>query len=163
MSPGQSRWLSVHSCVKEILQQCDALTLYFTEAVFDDPYHGNDIALGDLKNPFMRIMMMFMDYVLGMLADFTVPLIHTLKLETKRLVATLSKNVLEVEYVNALKNPLDIDVNDDNYYVAIQNIYLGLNAQLAISELVECDPMVDHNDVIKVYLTAREFFKEAVA
>ena len=38
--------------------------------MFDDPTHGNDIALGGLKNPFMRIMMMFMDYILGMLAEF---------------------------------------------------------------------------------------------
>ena len=86
-----------------------------------------------------------------------------MKLETKRLVATFSKNFLEVEYVNSLKNPLDVDVNDDNYYAAIQNIYFGLNAQLAISELVERDPKVGHNKEMKVYLTAREFYNEAVA
>ena len=91
------------------------------------------------------------------------PFFHTFKLETKRLVVTLSKNFLEVGYVNGLKNRLDVDVNDDNYYVAIQNIYLGLNAQLAISELVDRDPKVDHNKEMKVYLTAREFYKEAVA
>ena len=62
-----------------------------------------------------------------------------------------------------MKNPVDVDVNDDNYYVAIQNIYRGLNAQLAISELVERDPKVDHNKEMKVYLTARKFYKEAVA
>ena len=66
----ENRYLSVHSCVRRILEQWDALTLYFTEAVFDDPTHGNDLALGGLKNPLMRIMMMFMDYILGMLADF---------------------------------------------------------------------------------------------
>jgi len=80
-----------------------------------------------------------------------------LKLETKRPVATLSKNFFEVEYVNGLKNPLDVDINDDNYYAAIQNIYFGLNAQLAISELVERDPKVDHNELMKAKLTAREF------
>ena len=70
LSPGQTRWLSVHSCVKRILEQWDALTLYFTEAVFDDPTQGNDLALGGMKNSFMRIIMMFMDYILGMLAEF---------------------------------------------------------------------------------------------
>ena len=62
-----------------------------------------------------------------------------------------------------MKNPLDVDVNDDNYYVDIQNIYIGLNAQLTISELVERDSKVDHNKEMKVYLTAREFYKETVA
>ena len=38
-----------------------------------------------------------------------------------------------------------------------------LNSQLAISELVESDPKVDHNKEMKVYLTAREFYKETVA
>ena len=53
-----------------------------------------------------------------------------------------------------MKNPLD--VNDDNYYVAIQKIYLGLNAQIAISKLVDRDPKVAHNKEMKLYLTARE-------
>ena len=61
LSPGQSRYLFVHSCIRRILEQWDALTLHFTEAVFDDSTHGNGLALGGLKNPFLRIMMMFMD------------------------------------------------------------------------------------------------------
>ena len=92
LSPGQTRWLSVHSCVKRILEQWDALILYFTEAVFDDPTHGKYLALGGLKNPFMRIMMMFLDYILAMLADFNPlfqsqsPLFHTFKLKHKDLL-----------------------------------------------------------------------------
>ena len=70
-------------------------------------------------------------------SNHSLSLFHTFKLETKRLVTTLSKNFLEVGYVNALENPLD--VNDDNYYVATQKIYLGLNAQIAISEFVDPD------------------------
>ena len=99
--------------------------------MLDDPTHGKYLALRGLKNPFMRIMMMFLDYILARLANFNPlfqsqsPLFHTFKFKTKILVVTPSKNFLDVEYVNGLKNPLDADVNDDNYYVAIQNIYLG--------------------------------------
>ena len=93
------------------------------------------------------------DYILSMLANFNA--LFQSQSPPPFPYITLSKNFLEVEYVNGLKNPLDVDVNDDNYYVDVQNIYLGLNAHLAISELVERDPKVNHNKEMKVYLTAR--------
>ena len=155
LSLGQTRWLSVHSYFKWILEQWDALTLYFTLFStwwLEKPlYENNDDVHG---------LYFGHDSWIQCISNHSLPLFHTFKLETKRLVATLSKNFLEVGYVNALKNSLD--VNYDNYYVAIQKIYLGLNAQIAISELVDRDPMVDHNHKMKLYLTAREFYKEAV-
>ena len=70
LAPGQTRWLSLQNCVHRILEQWNALTLYFTSAHFEDPTHGSELVLSALKNPFMRIVMMFVDYALGLLNDF---------------------------------------------------------------------------------------------
>lgn len=37
LSSGQTRWLSLEQCVQRLLEQWDALTLYFTELSFSDP------------------------------------------------------------------------------------------------------------------------------
>ena len=90
----------LHACVRRILEQWSALSLCFTSANFDDPTHGNELALSDLKNPFIKVLMMFVDYALGLLNDFNVlfqsksPIFYKLKTEILKLIATLAINYM---------------------------------------------------------------------
>ena len=61
LAPGQTRWMSLQTCVRRILEQWSALSLYFTSANFDDPTHCNKLAISALKNPFMKVLMMLVD------------------------------------------------------------------------------------------------------
>ena len=42
LAPGQKRWLLLQNCVHRILEQWNALTLYYTSAHFEDLTHGNE-------------------------------------------------------------------------------------------------------------------------
>jgi hypothetical protein len=39
LNAGQTRWLSMKMCVDRIIEQYEALKLYFTGAALDDPTH----------------------------------------------------------------------------------------------------------------------------
>ena len=55
------------ACVKRILEQYDALQLYFTNVAFEDPTNTHDAILASLNNKFYRVYLEFMDFNLGTL------------------------------------------------------------------------------------------------
>ena len=139
---GQTRWLSLHACVRRILEQWSALSLYFTSANFDDPTHCNKLALSALKNPFMKVLMMFVDYALGLLNDFNVlfqsksPIFYKLKTEILKLITTLAINYMDGTYVRNCTDLLALDVTDESHYVDVQKVYLGYIAEEELASLV---------------------------
>ena len=170
LAPGQTRWLSLQNCVHRILEQWNALTLYFTSAHFEDPTHGSELVLSALKNPFMRIVMMFVDYALGLLNDFNTvfqskaPIFYRLKIEVIQLVETLLKNFMNARAVRSCTDIMKIDVEDEASYVDLRKVYLALDAEAAMTGLLASSDgrNTNPNEVDKVYSTAREFSKEVV-
>ena len=63
MEPRSTRCLSVHQCIKRVLEQWSALELFFTGEVFDDPKSLQSDRL--LKSPYIKATLEFCDYVLG--------------------------------------------------------------------------------------------------
>jgi hypothetical protein len=53
------------ACVKRILEQYDALKLYFTNVAFEDPTNTHDSILASLNNKFYQVYLEFMDFNLG--------------------------------------------------------------------------------------------------
>lgn len=58
------------ACVKRILEQYDALQLYFTNVAFEDPTNTHDAILASLNNKFYRVYLEFMDFNLGTLLKY---------------------------------------------------------------------------------------------
>ena len=58
------------ACVKRILEQYDALQIYFTKVAFEDSTNTHDAILASLKNKFYRIYVEFMDFNLGKLLKY---------------------------------------------------------------------------------------------
>jgi len=65
-APGHNWWLSLHLSVPRIFEKWNSLSLYFTSTRFDDLTNSNKLALSALKNPFMKVLIMFVDYVIGL-------------------------------------------------------------------------------------------------
>ena len=175
LAPGQTRWLSVHACVRRILQLWEPLKLYFRNLEFEDPTYGNELVFNALQNPLMKIMMMFMEYILGLLTEFNTmfqadaPLFHVLKEETVKLVKILSRNFMTTNYVQ--KKGMTVDPENSLQYLPLKNIYLGLDAAEEIVKLTTDANASDQPDdqkeklkteTEKIYLSAREFYKEAI-
>ena len=72
LQASNKRRLSMKLSVDRIIQQYDALTDYFTLAVYEDPTHNNDLILKSLKNKFTLGYLDFMSHNLGRLASFKV-------------------------------------------------------------------------------------------
>ena len=154
--------------MRRILEQWSALSLYFTSANFDDPTHGNELARSDLKNPFFKVLMMFVDHALGLLNDFNVlfqsksPIFYKLRTKILKLIATLAVNYMDGTYVRNCTDLLALDVTDESHYVDVQKVYLGYTAEEELASLVSSSPDISQLEVRKVYITARDFYKEAI-
>ena len=90
----QTRWLSLKSCVTRILEQWEALRLYFTAFVADekDPSYTTESILKGLSNKFVLAQLEFLSAQLHRLNKFntmfqtTAPMLHHLRGEVRRLL-----------------------------------------------------------------------------
>ena len=95
------------SCVKRILDQYEALKLYFTGIVVEDPTHNHDAILTSLNNKFMQVYLEFMDFNLGRFVSFNLlfqsemPQLHKLKGEVDNLVKAMCLDFMDVQYVRS--------------------------------------------------------------
>lgn len=64
LHPCQTRWLSLRSAVVRLLEQNQALILYFTEHTFKDCLLTSDNILHMLKNPYNKMYLEFLEFVL---------------------------------------------------------------------------------------------------
>jgi len=94
------------------------------------------------------------------------PIFYKLKTEILKLIATLAINYMDGTYVRNCTDLLALDVTDESHYVDVQKVYLGYTAEeelaCAVSTLVSSSPDISQLEVRKVYITARDFYKEAI-
>ncbi|XP_066981042.1 zinc finger protein 862-like [Macrobrachium rosenbergii] len=64
LHPSQTRWLSLHMVVSRLLEQFEALILYFTNAVWEDRILAAQSILDNLKDPRNRLYLEFLDFIL---------------------------------------------------------------------------------------------------
>lgn len=70
LQPSQTRWLSLNSCVKRVLEQYDALKLYFLgEKLIDNK--ASDI-YNTLNDPLTKLYLNFLEFALPILVDLNV-------------------------------------------------------------------------------------------
>lgn len=70
LKPCQTRWLSLHSCIKQILEQLPALKLYFRgEYLLDNK--TKEICEG-INDPHFELYLNFLDYVLPLLNSLNI-------------------------------------------------------------------------------------------
>ena len=100
LSFGQTRWLSLEQCVSWMLKRWDALTLYFSSIVAEkrDPSYVTDSILKNLKNPFIKAQMEFLQVQLHQTNEFNTlfqsdqPLLHALHKKVCQLLIELISN-----------------------------------------------------------------------
>ena len=70
LKPAQTRWLSLQMCVSRILEQWDALELFFANVAQRDRLIAAKNAANALKNPIFKMYFHFLDYVLPKFTSF---------------------------------------------------------------------------------------------
>ena len=168
LSPGQTRWLSLEGCVKRLLQQWNALKLYFTNVVFEDPTHGHDKVLETLQNPLMKTLLEFVSFALGLFNEFNClfqtedGLFYRIRQEAEELVRTFASSFMNLSYIRTFSNILELDEKNEPQYLPLRQVYLGMEAHDSMA-LLSCDPCVKQTELDLVYRAARDFYVEAIA
>lgn len=161
-----TRWLSMKGVVKRILEQYDALKLYFTSVVFEDPTHTNETILRSLNNKFNLAYLEFMDFSLGRLTSFNTlfqsetPLLHQLKDEVERLIISFCNDFLKISYVRST-SAFDIDPLDQEQQVPLNQVYTGI-ASMETVRSIEADLGQNHPDIQLFRTHCRNFLIEVV-
>lgn len=93
LQPSQTRWLSLEAVVKRMLEQYEALKLYFRDAIFNDRIKAAENILAMLENPINKLYLQFMAYALGIFNELN----RTMQSE-KTNVHIIHKRVMSVIY-----------------------------------------------------------------
>lgn len=137
LQPSQTRWLSLHSCVKRVLEQFNALKLYFQGELLIDQ-KANQI-FEKISNPCTELYLQFLDFVLPILTTLNIlfqsqsPQIH---LAYDRMAASY-KSILECylkpEYIQNVDISL-VQYRNPSHFLTHNEIYLGGSCTLALSD-----------------------------
>ena len=160
---GQTRWLSLESCVSRVLEQWDALRLYFTGVVAEkkDPYYTTDSILDGLSNKYLKAQLEFLSMQLHRLNEFNTllqsedPVLHLLRDELHKLLKNILSGFVKMDVVRTC-DPFTLPIDNPEYNVDDDQIYLGI---LATATLSEC---ADLQAVRTVKKACREFMVELV-
>lgn len=163
---GQTRWLSMKMCVDRLLEQYEALKLYFRGVALEDPSHTNDAIVKSLNNVFTQAYLEFMSYNLSRLTSFNtlfqseIPLLHELKSEVTKLISGLTGDFMNLSYVRQT-DPLKIDVSLEGHHVPLDKVYTGIKATCTIQSVVG-ELGSDHPDVKLFRMHCKGFLVECV-
>lgn len=114
LKPSQTRWLSLQMCVKRILEQWDALELFFTNQAVTERLVAAQNLASAYKNPIFKMYFCFLDGVLPKFTKFNKlfqsesPNLHCLTSE----LAVLYKSLLSCYMNNAYIRSTSLDKLD---------------------------------------------------
>ena len=160
----QTRWLSLESCVNRVLEQWEALRLYFIAFVAEskDPSYTTESILNGLNNKFVLAQLEFLSAQLKHLNEFSSMfqsmerLLHQLREEVMKLVKDILSDFISIDVIKK-GNPFTIDVDCKQIRLPLDKVYTGIMATNTLFELKD-DPYL----VLKVKRACVEFLLELV-
>lgn len=163
---GQTRWLSLEACVSRLLEQWDALSLYFTAIISEkrDPSYVTESILKSLKNDFIKAQLQFIRVQLKRATEFnkmfqsTKPMLHCLHDKVKDLLLQVMSDFIQVSHLRNC-DPFTLDVHNTHLQVPVSQLYLGIQATDTIQKSVLCK---DLEGVKQFKLSCRAFLLELI-
>lgn len=138
LHPAQTRWLSMHMAVSRILEQYEALRLYFTDAVANNDALASQSILEKLNEGVTKLFLQFLDFILPVFNNLNKdmqaesPRIHILYKNVCSALRTIYDCFLKRDYI--LRNSIeDIDFKNPRNWMAIEDCYFGANVNNTIA------------------------------
>ncbi|XP_068225057.1 protein FAM200C-like [Palaemon carinicauda] len=161
LHPSQTRWLSLEMVVSRLLEQYEALKLYFTNAVLGDRLTTPEIILERLSHPVTKLYLLFLEYVLPVFNNLNRQMqsestqVHVLYNSVTAGLKTILGCYIEQGYLN--KTDLTkIQFRDPGKFLPLEQIYLGVKVALELR-----NSTYDMDEVKRFRLCCLDFYIEA--
>ncbi|XP_061724987.1 uncharacterized protein LOC133530945 [Cydia pomonella] len=133
LHPCQTRWLSVHAAVSRVLEQYQALKLFFIDASLNDEVLAATNILQKINDPVTLLFLQFLDFVLPIFNKLNKEMqsehakIHVLYDQVCTCLKTLFECFLKRDYV---KNTVleKIEYKNPHMFLNLDDMYFGANA-----------------------------------
>lgn len=164
LHPSQTRWLSLQSVVKRLLEQFPALKLFFTSAVLEDRLLAAESILLKLNNPVTQLYLEFLDFVLPLFNDLNCemqsqqPKLYLLHKRISTVFHSLVENYLKDSYLKSTSLS-SVRVRDPVNFVPLEEIYLGGRVTLSL----QADHGINQQELHNFRLRCLDFYIEGAA
>lgn len=135
----QTRWLSLLPVVQRLLEQYDALVLYFKEELSNkDQNLDPDSILNRLRDPSVKMYLQFLNFVLPYFTNLNLEMqsesikIHTIYSKIENMFRNLTDCYIRHEYLQKTATE-DIQFRNPQNFTEIEHIYLGAHIMASIS------------------------------
>ncbi|XP_036142243.1 uncharacterized protein LOC118645406 [Monomorium pharaonis] len=129
LHPSQTRWLSLYSSVKRILEQYNALILFFRMAAFEEKNQQAEHIFDKLTDPLIKLTFQFLKFVLPLFCDLNLLFqaesfqLHNIYQSMYTTYVTILEFFIKPDLIKV--DPLGINYNDAQNYLSLDEIYLG--------------------------------------
>nr|XP_017009975.2 uncharacterized protein LOC108066104 [Drosophila takahashii] len=158
-----TRWLSLEKVISRILEQWDALELFFSSQALEvNNIKPKEIA-NSMAKPELKIYLLFLSFILKIINDLNVEFqsesarLPYLYARLQSSIKLILSNIVTQDYVKNM-NLEELNICDlEIYFLPVEEIFIGFSAQQCISDsgLLE-----EQSNSIKV--TIRQFYLELV-
>ncbi|KYN29921.1 hypothetical protein ALC57_00622 [Trachymyrmex cornetzi] len=163
--PAQTRWLSLISVIKRVLEQYDALKLYFQSQYLSDKIQASENIHKKLQDPLNKIYLEFLEYILPVFTSMNMefqaekPKIHLLHDNISSAYKTILECYIRKEIL-ASQDINEIQYRNPRNFAPIDNLYLGpkVNGQL---HRLELDEKITAQEKQDIKLRCLDFYIES--
>lgn len=147
------RWLSLYECIHRIVEQWEALKLFFHSERFGTRNANAtcEFLFDHLNSNETKLYINFLDFILPITNKFNIifqseqTVVHNLHTDMQNMMSSILSCYMKINYVRT--TPLhSIDPNARMHYVPLKNMYIGLNVAMIINSLkddVSMRPKID--------------------
>jgi len=159
----QTRWLSLNSVVNRVLEQFNALKLFFQSQYIEEKDKKAEEIFGVLNNPLSKLYLQFLQFVLPLIVNLNLefqgeqPKIYSLYEKMAAVYKTFLEFYLNHEYIK--NTPLEqVQYRNPQHFMDINSIYLGGDVTVALS--TNCNNSLNKEDVQTFRLKCLNFYIE---
>ncbi|XP_038221451.1 uncharacterized protein LOC119839286 [Zerene cesonia] len=164
LHPSQTRWLSLLSVVIRMLEQWEALKLFFTKKWLDERVMATELIFKDLNDPFTKLYFLFLRWVLPKFVYlneyFQKSGIVITELD-KKMRETYQKLLfcyMKRDYIT--QNDLStVDPTKQEYFINVNQVYLGVHV---MTEMANPNIQTRPDLVAEFQNRPRDFIKTAM-
>lgn len=151
LHPCQTRWLSLHEAVRRVIEQWQALKMYFDSKESEERLRSIELIVKDLRDPSVYLYFHFLDFILpavnniNLLFQKETPTIHLLHSTIRRLYRNLIGYFCRSECIQATELS-ELNPSDERIFLPTSQIYLGakIHALLQTEEYRDKHAMLEY-------------------